>query len=95
MILSGSAQGAIAILGIECSTFVGINKGSSKRSELLPWGDWEVDSVSDANEATSRTMLSNPNKVLINHIYPYIIYTPFKPLWSPVLPVEQAPQQLN
>ncbi|CAE7295378.1 unnamed protein product [Symbiodinium sp. KB8] len=37
MILSGSAQGAIAILGIECSTF--------------------VDSVSDANEATSRTCL--------------------------------------
>ncbi|CAE7814559.1 unnamed protein product [Symbiodinium sp. CCMP2592] len=57
MVLSGSVEGAIAVLGIECSTFVEVNRGSSKRSELLPWGDEEVSSVYEANQATSRTML--------------------------------------
>ena len=57
MILSGSFEGAIAVLGIECSTFVEVNRGCSKRSELLPWGDEEVDSVYEANQSTSRTML--------------------------------------
>ena len=58
MVLSGSPEKAIAVLGVECSTFVQINRGTSKRSEVLPWGDLEVESVSEANEATSRTMLS-------------------------------------
>ena len=57
MILSGSFEGAIAVLGIECSTFVQMNRGTSKRSELLPWGDTTVDSVYEANMATSRRML--------------------------------------
>ena len=59
MILSGSLEGAIAVLGVECSTFVHVNRGTSKRSELLPWGDTMVDSVYEANMATSRRILNN------------------------------------
>ena len=54
MALAGSPLGAIAVMGIECSTFVSINKGTSKRDELNPMGDTDVDSVEEANMATSR-----------------------------------------
>ena len=55
MVLSGSLSGALAILGVECSTFVFMNQGRSKRTELNPWGGPAVDSVHEANQSTSRT----------------------------------------
>ena len=54
MILSGSTESALAMLGLECSTFVAINKGTHKRDELMPWGDESMPSVLDANRGTSR-----------------------------------------
>ena len=54
MILSGSVESALAMLGLECSTFVSINKGTHKRDELMPWGDMNMPSVMDANMGTSR-----------------------------------------
>ena len=59
MALSGNAQGALGILGIECSTFVSINRGTSKRDELFPWGNTSAPSVASANKATSRHMSRN------------------------------------
>ena len=44
----------MAILGIECSTFVPVNKGTSKRDELNPWGNVLAPSVLAANMASSR-----------------------------------------
>ena len=56
MVLSGNPIGALVVMGIECSTFVAINKGSSKRDEFMPWGDTEQQSVTDANMGTSRCL---------------------------------------
>ena len=54
MALAGSPEGAIAVVGIECSTFVSMNKGTSKRDELNPLGDTNLPSVEQANMATTR-----------------------------------------
>ena len=60
MILSGSPKGALAIMGIECSTFVAINRGTSQRSQFMPYGNIHAPSVAAANMATSRQQLPNP-----------------------------------
>ena len=52
--LSGSPLGALAVLGVECSTFVPVNKGTSKRDELNPWGNVLAASVAAASRSTSR-----------------------------------------
>ena len=54
MILSGDPEGALAVLGVECSIFVAINKGTHKRDELMPFGDCSMPSVIEANKGTSR-----------------------------------------
>ena len=54
MVLSGTESGAAAVLGVECSTFVAVNRGTSKRSEINPYGDPNVRSVAAANMSTSR-----------------------------------------
>ena len=54
MALCGCESGALAALGVECSTFVAINKGTSKRDMLNPYGDESKPSVQQANQATSR-----------------------------------------
>ena len=54
MALCGCDSGALAALGVECSTFVAINKGTSKRDMFNPWGDDSKPSVQQANQATSR-----------------------------------------
>ena len=57
MALNGSVDGALAMLGLECSTFVAINRGTSGRSEVVPLGRPNVPSVVSANQATSRLLL--------------------------------------
>ena len=55
MALSGDVDyGALAALGIECSTYVSINRGTSGRDALFPYGNTAHKSVRDANTATSR-----------------------------------------
>ena len=54
MALNGSKLGALVALGIECSTFVAINKGTSKRDAFNGWGNPLMPSVAAANKATSR-----------------------------------------
>ena len=55
MCLAGSPSTALAILGVECSTFVAINKGTSRRDELNPWGDpIRSPAAAAANKSTSR-----------------------------------------
>ena len=54
MILAGCPEGALVVLGIECSSFVAINKGTHKRDWLMPFGDTTMPSVADANKGTSR-----------------------------------------
>ena len=56
--LSGSPSGALVALGVECSTFVAINKGTSRRDAFNPWGDPSRPSVEQANKATSRQDMS-------------------------------------
>ncbi|CAE7206912.1 unnamed protein product [Symbiodinium natans] len=64
MILSGSPAGAISMLGIECSTFVSMSRGSTKRDELNPWGNVSAPSVAAANKATSRQEKQQPQLFL-------------------------------
>ena len=45
---------ALIVLGVECSTFVFINAGTSRRSALTPMGDSCRPSVSNANRYASR-----------------------------------------
>ena len=52
--MNGNPAGAMAVLGIECSTFVSINRGTSWRDELNPWGNPGAPSVQAANMSTSR-----------------------------------------
>ena len=52
--LCGSPEGAIAVLGVECSTFVSINKGTNRRDAVNPWGNIAAPSVASANKSTSR-----------------------------------------
>ena len=54
MVLAGKPDRTLAVLGVECSTYVSINRGTSKRDELNPCGDTSVRSVRLANQATSR-----------------------------------------
>ena len=54
MMMCVDPAGAAIFLGIECSTFVLMNRGTSKRSALLPMGDTSVKSVLRANSFTSR-----------------------------------------
>ena len=56
MALNGSMDGALAMLGLECSTFVAMNRGTG-RSEVVPLGRPNVPSVVSANQATSRLLL--------------------------------------
>ena len=52
--LNGNPPGAMVVLGIECSTFVSINRGTSWRDDLNPWGNPGAPSVQAANMSTSR-----------------------------------------
>ena len=54
MILAGNPEGALGALGIECGTYVSINRGTSKRSCFNGWGDTSMPSVAFANLGTSR-----------------------------------------
>ena len=54
MMMCVDPAGAAIFLGIECSTFVLMNRGTSKRSAWLPMGDTSVKSVLRANSYTSR-----------------------------------------
>ena len=61
MVLAGKPEGALLLMGIECSTFVAISKGTHRRDALLPWGDELKPSVVDANVGTSRWGLQGLN----------------------------------
>ena len=45
---------ALLVLGVECSTFIFMNAGTSRRSVLMPMGDTAVRSVRNANKYASR-----------------------------------------
>ena len=54
MVLCSHHDGALVLLGVECSTFVLVNRGTSKRSELLPMGFRLHPSVEGANKFAAR-----------------------------------------
>ena len=58
MILCGNPEGAFAAIGIECSSFVLINSGTSGRCPFNGWGD-VLKPVQCANMGTSRCQLSS------------------------------------
>ena len=80
MIMAGDARGALLMMGIECSTFVAINKGTHRRDALLPEGDTTKRSVQEANLATSRLgQLKRAASACIQGLvrdYMFIMYIP-------------------
>ena len=57
--------GATIVMGIECSTYVLINRGTSKRSHLLPMGNTAMPSVACANMFTSRPPTAKYTVILL------------------------------
>ena len=54
MLLQAKYHDAILVLGICCSTYVAVNRGTSLRSEFIPMGNPTASSVYKANKLTSR-----------------------------------------
>ena len=45
---------AVVMLGVECSTFIFMNAGTSRRNIITPMGDTAKRSVAQANQYASR-----------------------------------------
>ena len=54
LLLQAKFRDAILVLGLCCSTYVAVNRGTSLRSEFLPTGNPTAPSVYKANKLTSR-----------------------------------------
>ena len=67
-ILNGKWGDLLCVLGVVCSTWVAVNKGTSRRSEVLPMGDPSRPSVRESNLMVSRTGL--PASLSATHASP-------------------------
>ena len=54
MVLSANPHGALIPIGVECSSFVFMSRGSTRRSSLTPMGFGYLKCVAAANMYTSR-----------------------------------------
>lgn len=54
MLLHGHPEGMLTIWGVECSSWIALSRGSTRRSELCPMGDCRAPSVIKANLLMSR-----------------------------------------
>lgn len=57
MVLEGDYESLVALLGVVCSTWSIVNRATSSRDELVPWGQNLFLSVRRGNKMVSRTDL--------------------------------------
>lgn len=55
LVLKGKARDLITWLGIKCSSFIGLNVGTSGRSPSNPYGNWHFPSVLQSNMLLERS----------------------------------------
>ena len=55
LVLKGKARDLITWLGIKCSSFIGLNVGTSGRSPSNPYGNWHFPSVRQSNMLLERS----------------------------------------
>lgn len=56
LVLKGKARDLITWLGIKCSSFIGLNVGTSGRSPSNPYGNWHFPSVLQSNMLLERSI---------------------------------------
>ena len=55
MVMRGKYNDLMVWFGIKCSSWVGINRGTSSRSACNPYGNFQYKSVADSNQMLERT----------------------------------------
>ena len=63
MVLAAHQDGGVVPLGVECSTYVFMSRGTTKRSVLLPMGYTVLPKIAAANMYASRKGLRNDSDV--------------------------------
>ena len=58
-VLNSKPDSCVSLLAVLCSTWVGMNKGTSGRSYLLPMGDGTSQAAESGNFMVSRRMGEN------------------------------------
>ncbi len=75
LILESRWEDFLALLGVCCSTFVGISRGSTHRSDFLPTGCPVSMAVYKANKGLCRRVLDKGNSLPSNNCF---LFQPFE-----------------